>query len=65
MKKPLSWLRPWIVPTALVVLATLLTVPWSYLVLQAAYNRDVTENARRVFGPRLGAALSPGEAPRP
>ena len=31
---------------ALVALAVLLTVPWSYFVLNAAYNRDVTENAR-------------------
>jgi signal transduction histidine kinase len=44
--KPFSWLRPWIVPVALVALAALLTVPWSYLVLKAAYDRDVLENAR-------------------
>src|SRR5207245_9528229 len=30
-----------------------------------AIGERTTENARRVFGPRLGAALSPGEAPRP
>jgi signal transduction histidine kinase len=35
-----------LVPVALVALAVLLTVPWSYFVLNAAYNRDVTENAR-------------------
>lgn len=34
------------VPVALVALAALLTVPWSYFVLNAAYNRDVLENAR-------------------
>ena len=30
-----------------------------------AIGERTTENARRVFGSRLGAALSPGEAPRP
>jgi signal transduction histidine kinase len=44
--KRLSWLRPWLVPTLLVCLATALTVPWSYFVLQAAYDRDVNENAK-------------------
>lgn len=33
-------------PAVLVGLAIVLTVPWSYLVLKAAYDRDVTENAR-------------------
>jgi signal transduction histidine kinase len=46
VKNTLSWIRPWLVPVALVALAALLTVPWSYFVLNAAYNRDVTENAR-------------------
>jgi signal transduction histidine kinase len=35
-----------LVPAILVALAALLTVPWSYFVLKAAYDRDVTENAR-------------------
>jgi hypothetical protein len=43
VNKPLSWLRAWFVPIGLVLLAGLLTVPWSYLVLRAAYDRDVTE----------------------
>ena len=46
MNKPFSLLRPWLVPAALVVVAVVLTVPWSYLVLKAAYDRDVTDNAR-------------------
>jgi signal transduction histidine kinase len=46
VKNTFSWIRPWLVPVALVALAVLLTVPWSYFVLNAAYNRDVTENAR-------------------
>jgi signal transduction histidine kinase len=46
VNKPFSWLRSWLVPAALVLLAALFTVPWSYIVLQAAYDRDVTENAR-------------------
>jgi signal transduction histidine kinase len=46
VKNTFSWIRPWLVPVALVALAMLLTVPWSYFVLNAAYNRDVTDNAR-------------------
>jgi signal transduction histidine kinase len=46
VKKTINWLRPWLVPVALVALAALLTVPWSLLVLKAAYDRDVTENAK-------------------
>ena len=46
MNKPFSWIRAWFVPIGLVLLAGLLTVPWSYFVLRAAYDRDVTENAR-------------------
>jgi signal transduction histidine kinase len=46
VKQRLSWLRPWVVPALLVFLASALTVPWSYFVLRAAYNRDVEENAR-------------------
>ena len=46
VNKPLTLLTPFVVPAALVVAAALLTVPWSYLVLKAAYDRDVTENAR-------------------
>jgi signal transduction histidine kinase len=46
VNKPFSWLRPLAVPAVLVALAIVLTVPWSYLVLKAAYDRDVTENAR-------------------
>jgi len=48
VNKPFSWLRAWFVPIGLVLLAGLLTVPWSYLVLRAAYDRDVTENARQL-----------------
>ncbi len=39
-------LRGWIIPAALVVTATLLTVPWSYWVIKAAYDRDVLDNAK-------------------
>lgn len=46
MIKLFSWLRPWLAPVGLVFLALVLTVPWTILVLLAAYNRDVTENAR-------------------
>lgn len=51
-------------PAVLVGLAIVLTVPWSYLVLKAAYDRDVTENARalahRVENQRLLSMSSPG-----
>lgn len=43
---PNDTLRGWIVPAALVVTATLLTVPWSIWVIKAAYDRDVLENAK-------------------
>jgi len=46
VKRQLTWIRSWLVPVGLVLLAGLLTVPWSYFVLRAAYNRDVSENAR-------------------
>jgi signal transduction histidine kinase len=46
VKNPINWLRPWVVPAILVALAAALTIPWSLLVLRAAYDRDVTENAR-------------------
>ena len=45
-KRFTSWLRPWVVPALLVILASALTVPWSYFVILAAYNRDIEENAR-------------------
>jgi signal transduction histidine kinase len=48
VNKPFSWLRAWFVPIGLVLLAGVLTVPWSYLVLRAAYDRDVTDNARQL-----------------
>ncbi|HEY7116291.1 MAG TPA: HAMP domain-containing sensor histidine kinase [Tepidisphaeraceae bacterium] len=48
MKNTFSWIRGWLVPIALVALAALLTIPWSYFVLKAAYDRDVSENARAV-----------------
>jgi signal transduction histidine kinase len=46
VKTPLLWIRSWLIPAALVLGAALLTVPWSYFVLKAAYDRDVTDNAR-------------------
>jgi signal transduction histidine kinase len=46
MRLPNDTLRGWLVPAALVATATLLTVPWSYWVIKAAYDRDVIENAR-------------------
>jgi signal transduction histidine kinase len=46
VKERFSWLRPWVVPALLVFLASALTIPWSYFVLRAAYNRDIEENAR-------------------
>lgn len=38
--------RNWLVPTVLVAVAALLTVPWSAWVIMAAYERDVNEKAR-------------------
>lgn len=42
------FLRRWLIPAALAVTATLLTVPWSYWVIKAAYDRDIIDNARSV-----------------
>src|SRR5439155_22798780 len=39
-------IRGWLIPAALVATATLLTVPWSYWVIKAAYDRDVLDNAK-------------------
>src|SRR5437763_11642998 len=46
MRLPNDTLRGWLVPAALVATATLLTVPWSYWVIKAAYYRDVLDNAK-------------------
>jgi signal transduction histidine kinase len=46
VKNPLLWFRSWLIPAALVLGAAMLTIPWSYFVLKAAYDRDVTDNAR-------------------
>ena len=45
MKFPPDSLRGWMVPAALVVTATLLTAPWSYWVVKAAYDREVLDHA--------------------
>jgi signal transduction histidine kinase len=37
--------RGWLVPVALIVTATLLTVPWSYWVVKSVYDRDIFDNA--------------------
>src|SRR5579863_2421086 len=37
--------RSWLVPVALIVTATLLTVPWSYWVVKSVYDRDIFDNA--------------------
>src|SRR6059058_2717962 len=41
-------LRRWLIPAALAVTAALLTVPWSYWVIKAAYDRDIIDNARSI-----------------
>jgi len=46
VKKPWLSIRGVLVALGLVALAGLLTIPWSYLVIRAAYNRDIEENAR-------------------
>ena len=59
-------LRSWIIPAALIVTATLLTVPWSYWVIKAAFDRDILDNAtslaRRV---ELRMLLSPAYSNAP
>src|SRR5881394_2750173 len=46
MRLPSDTLRGWIIPAALVATATLLTVPWTYWVIKAVYDRDVLDGAR-------------------
>src|SRR5947209_20217288 len=41
-----SWLRGRLIPVALVLLATALTVPWTIWVIRTAYERHVLENAK-------------------
>lgn len=45
MKRVLAFIRSWTVPAVLVGLAALLTVPWTFWVIAAAYERDVNEKA--------------------
>ena len=54
MNKLWPWLRSWLAPLALVGLAMVLTVPWSYLVILAAYERDISENARSLAISKAG-----------
>jgi len=37
---------PWLIPLLIVVLVVGLTVPMAYYILQAAYDRDITQNAQ-------------------
>ena len=46
VNKPWLSIRGVLVTLSLIALAGLLTVPWSYLVIRAAYNRDIAENAK-------------------
>ena len=46
MSKTFSWFRPFVVPLIMFAVAAVLTVPWSYLVVRAAYRRDILENAK-------------------
>ena len=46
MKRIISWFRPFVVPVALFGLAVALTVPWTFLVFRAIYQRDVLDNAQ-------------------
>ena len=46
MKKPWLTIHGVLVALGVVVLAGALTIPWSYLVLRAAYERDIAENAK-------------------
>ena len=48
MKLPNDSFRGWMIPAVLVATATLLTVPWSYWVIKAAYDRDVLDNANNL-----------------
>ncbi len=45
LNRAVSWLRPWLISGVVVLLAILLTVPWTYFVIQAAYDRDILQNA--------------------
>jgi signal transduction histidine kinase len=43
MRKTIAIVRSWLVPAILVVLAALLTLPWTFWVVVGAYERDVNE----------------------
>jgi two-component system sensor histidine kinase HydH len=56
-------LRSWLIPAVLAITATALTVPWSYWVIKAAYDRDIIENARSIAQRvQLRVALAPHNA---
>src|SRR5688500_2338964 len=46
MRRILAFLRTWAVPALFVLLAALLTVPWTFWVIFAAYERDVNEKTQ-------------------
>lgn len=46
MRRILAFLRTWAVPALFVLLAALLTVPWTFWVVFAAYERDVNEKTQ-------------------
>ncbi len=48
MKFSSDTIQGWLIPAALVLTATVLTVPWSYWVIKAVYDRDVLDNARNI-----------------
>jgi signal transduction histidine kinase len=67
MKILTDTLRTWLIPILLILSATLLTVPWSYWVIKAAYDRDVLDNAQTLARRlELRLLLSPnyGSAPQ-
>jgi signal transduction histidine kinase len=65
MRSFLDTFRGWLVPIALIVIATLLTVPWSYWVVKSVYDRDIFDNAvniaRRV---EIGVRMAPRDSAR-
>lgn len=45
MKRLLSFLRRWLVPAILVLVAAMLTIPWTFGVVLAAYERNINRDA--------------------
>ena len=56
MKSPGFPFRRWLIPLGLVAVAAALTVPWSFWVIEAAFDRDVMSNAKSLGLSRRAAA---------